>query len=102
MTVYGEKAGQTVNINSFWGTVTDVTDAEKGIYEQTDGNETKHQIERFDFRHWKRHCKAFGHVSDDKIYNRHSMQHFTNRKLKELEKYINEEYPEDILAGKIV
>ena len=90
VTVYGEKSGEVVNVDSFWGTITYVIDAVNGIYEVTDKNETTHHIERFQLRHRKRHSKAFGHVSDDKVHDRHAMQHFTNRELKELEKYMNE------------
>ena len=88
-------------MNSFWVTVTNVIDAEKGIYEVTDKNGMKHQIERFDIRHQKRRSKAFCHVSDDKIHDCHFMQHSTYRDLKELERYMNEKYPEDIPTGRI-
>ena len=45
VTVFGEKAGETVDMNSFWGTITDVIDAANGIYEVTDKHEQQHQIE---------------------------------------------------------
>ena len=96
-----ENAGETINVNLFWGTVTSMIDAEKGIYGITDKNETPHWIERFDLRHGKRHSRVFGHISDDKSRDRHAMQHFTNHELKELELYTNEHYPEDIPTGKL-
>ena len=99
VTVYSEKGGKTVNVNLFWGIVTSMIDAKKGIYEITDKNEAHHRIERSDLRHRKRHSRAFGHVSDDKSHDRHAMQNFTNRELKELERYMNEHYPEDIPTG---
>ena len=101
VTVYGEKAGEKVNMNSFWATVTGLIDVEEGKYHVTDANDRKHIIERVDLRLRKRHSRAFGHITDDKIHDRHAMQHFTNRELKELESYMRDTFPEDIPSGKI-
>ena len=34
MIVYGEKAGQPINLDSFWGVVTGVIDPEQGTYKK--------------------------------------------------------------------
>ena len=52
-------------------------------------------------RHRKRHSVATGHITDDKIHDRHAMQKFTDREMKDLETYMNENFPEDIPLGKI-
>ena len=50
VTAYGEKAGEEINMNSFWGVVTKVINGDRGLYEITDGNEKTHCIERADLR----------------------------------------------------
>jgi hypothetical protein len=50
----------------------------------------------------KRHTRAFGHVSDDKVHDRHAMQHFTKQELEELEKYMKQYFPDDIPQGRIL
>jgi hypothetical protein len=100
--VYGEKAGQPINLDSFWGIVTGVINSDQGTYEITDDNEGKHRINRPDLRLRRRHTRAFGHVSDDKVHDRHAMQHFTKQELEELEKYMKQYFPDDIPHGRIV
>ena len=73
VTVYGEKEGEKINNNSYWGVVTKITDSSKGIYEVTDGEEKSNIIKRADLRLQVRHTKVFGHVIDDKMYDRHAM-----------------------------
>ena len=102
VTVYGEKAGQPINLDSFWGVVTGVIDPAQGKYEITDENECKHHVNRPDLRLRKRHTKAFGHVSDDKVHDRLAMQHFTKQELEELEKYMKQYFPDDIPHGRIL
>ena len=70
-----------------------------GIYEVTDAQGKKHSILRSLLRLHKRHSVASGHVTDDRIHNRHAMQHFTDHELKFLESYMNENYPDDIPKG---
>ena len=44
---------------------------------------------------------AYGHVTDDKIHDRHAMQHFTEHELKYLESYMKDNFPDDIPNGYI-
>ena len=62
-----------MNTISFWGTITEVTDTENGVYETTDKDETKHHVERHDLWHRKRHIQVFGHARDNKVHDRHTM-----------------------------
>ena len=48
VTVCGEKAGHSINLDSFWGVVTGVIDPAQGKYEITDENECKHHANRPD------------------------------------------------------
>jgi len=73
VTVYGELAGEEINKDSFWAIVTDDDEAEEGGYEVTDAQGKIHQIPRSLLRHRKRHSVATGHVTDDKIHDRHAM-----------------------------
>ena len=51
------------------------------LYEVKDEHDVSHTIDRAYLRHWKRHSVASGHVTDDKVHDRHAMQHFTTNKL---------------------
>ena len=102
VTVYGELAGEEINNDSFWAVVTDISNVEEDIYEVTDAQGKTHQICRSLLRHRKRHSVATGHVTDDKIHDRHAMQHFTTHELKYLEEYMKINFPEDIPKGHIV
>ena len=99
VTVHGEKAGEKVNMNSFWAKITDVLDGEK--YEVTDSSGEKQVIDRAALRHRKKIIVAFGHITDDKKHDRHAMQHFTKKELKTLEDLMKSEYPSDIPDGRI-
>ena len=76
--------------------MTKIIDSSKDIYEATDGEEKSNIIKRADLRLRVRHTKAFGHVTDDKIHDRHTMQHFTKQEIDQLEKYMRDYFPEDI------
>jgi len=102
VTVYGELAGEEINKDSFWAVVTDHSEAGDDIYEVTDAEGKIHHVPRSLLRHRKRHSVATGHVTDDKIHDRHAMQHFTTHELKYLEEYMKENFPEDIPEGHIV
>ena len=101
VTVYGELAGEEINKDSFWAVVTGITQAEDNIYGVTDAQGNTHTITRSLMRHRKRHSVATGHITDDKIHDRHAMQKFTTDELKYLESYMNENFPDDIPTGKI-
>ena len=101
VTVYGEKSGEKINNNSFWATVTKLRDADNEMYEVKDEHGVSHTIHRRFFRHRKRHSIASGHVSDDKVHDRHAMQHFTDHELVYLEGYMKENFPADIPLGHI-
>ena len=49
-----------------------------------------------------RHRVATEHETDNKVHDRHAMQHFTDHKLKYLETYTRENFPEDMPKGHIV
>ena len=100
VTVYGELSGEAINEKAFWGTVTLAYGND--LYGVTDKNGMTHTIPRKDLRHRKRHSVAYGHVSDDKSHDRHAMEHFTNRELTRLEKYMCDNFPEDIPSGKLL
>jgi hypothetical protein len=53
VTVYGEKSGEPVSMNSFWATVTMVVDDGAQLYEVTDDDGTVHRPVRQDLRHRK-------------------------------------------------
>ena len=99
VTVEGEMVGEKLNKDSFWAVITDDSRAEEDIYEVTDAAGKKHTIERHRMRYRQRHCVASGHVTDDKVHDRHAMQHFTDNELKLLESYMKENFPEDIPKG---
>ena len=44
VTVYGEKAGQPINLDSFWGVVTGMIDPAQGKYKITDDNKGNHRV----------------------------------------------------------
>ena len=100
VTVYGELAGEELNKDSFWAVVTDVSRSAEGVYGVTDADEKKHFIKRSLLRHRKRHSVASGHITDDKIHDRHAMQKFTTDEMKALEKYMNDNFPDDVPTGK--
>ena len=102
VTGHGELAGDKLNKESFWAVVTDVSRAEENIYEVTDAQDKKHTLRRSLLRHRKRRSVATGHITDDKIHDRHAMQKFTNDELDYLESYMKIHYPDDIPEGKIV
>jgi hypothetical protein len=102
MIVYGEKAGQPINLDSFWGVVTGVIDPEQGTYKKTDDNEGKHRVNRPDLRLRKRHTRAFGHVSDDRVHDHLARQRLTKQELEELEKYTKQYFPDNIPRGRIL
>ena len=101
VTVDGEMSGEEINAASFWAVVTDVSEAEKDVYEVTDSEGKIHVVHRPRLRLRSRHSVATGHVTDDKVHDRHAMQHFTNHELKYLETYMKEHYPDDIPKGSI-
>ena len=101
VTVYGEKAGEKVNMTSFWGKISKVIDQTLGTYQLTDKNGNDHIVNRTDLRHRKKINIVSAHVTPDKKHDRHAMQHFTNNELKNLEELMNREYPSDIPGGKI-
>ena len=101
VTVYGEKSNEKLNSNSFWATVTKVSDSENDLYEVKDEHGASHNIHRAYLRHRKRRSIASGHVTDDKVHDRHAMQHFTTNELVYLEGYMKEHFPEDIPLGHI-
>jgi hypothetical protein len=101
VTVDGEFTGDDINKESFWGEVTYISQAEDDMYEVTDGQGQTHHIKRSRLRYRKRHSVACGHVTDDKVHDRHAMQHFTTHELKYLESYLKENFPEDIPKGHI-
>ena len=101
VTVHGELSGEELNKESLWAVVTDVTQAKENIYEVTDSQGKKHTILRSLLHHRTRHSVAYGHVTDDKIHDRHAMQHFTEHELKYLESYMKENFPDDIPKGYI-
>jgi len=85
VTVNGEFAGEKVNMSSFWATVTKVVSLEDEVHEVTDAHDNTHIINQSAFRHRSRQSVACGHITDDKVHDRHAMQHFTNHALKYLE-----------------
>ena len=101
VTVYGELAGEEVNMDSVWAVITDVTQAEDKMYKVTDAQGKQHTILRSLLRLRKRHSVASGHVTDDKIHDRYAMQHFTDHELKYLEAYTKEHYSDNIPKGSI-
>ena len=72
------------------------------MYEVTDAQGKVHHIHHANLRHRKRHSVACGHVTDDKVHDRHAMQHFTDNELKYLESYMKQNFPADIPTGGIV
>ena len=68
-------------MDSCWAVITDDSEAGEGGYEVTDTQGKPHDIRQSLFRHHKRHSVATGHATDDKIYDRHAMQHFTTHEL---------------------
>ena len=73
VTAHGELAGETINMDSFWATVSKVASNDNEIYEITDANGTKHHLPRSLLRHRKWHNISCGHVSDDKVHDRQAM-----------------------------
>jgi hypothetical protein len=102
VTVYGELAGEVINMDSLWAVITNDSEAGEGIYKVTDAQGETHEICRLLLRHRKRHSIATGHVTDDKIHDRHAMQHFTTHELDYLEAYMKVNFPQDIPEGNIV
>ena len=101
VTVYGEKFGQDINMNSFWAMVTGYNE-DTLLYTVSDENEEIHFIARKDLRYRKTHTISMGHVSDDMKHDRHAMQAFTTKELDWLENKMREEFPLDIPSGKII
>ena len=99
VTAYGELAGEKLNKDSFWAVVTDISRANENIYVVKDAKGKEYIIPRSLLRHQKRHSVATGHITDDKIHDRHAMQKFMDQELKYLEKYMSDYYPEDIPTG---
>ncbi|KAL7550152.1 hypothetical protein ACHAWF_013398 [Thalassiosira exigua] len=99
VTVNGELAGEPVNIQSFWATIIELMDEDE--YKVCDKDGVHNVVSRTVLRHRVRHSVAFGHVSDDKVHDRHAMQHFTKYELEKLEAYMVEYFPEDIPGGRI-
>ena len=71
VTAFGEKAGNEMSMDSFWGCVTKVLNA--GMYEVTDASSNKDILHRRELRHRKKVIIAFGHISVDKSHDRHAM-----------------------------
>ena len=90
VTVHGEKAGEPINLDSFYGCVTGVVSELE--YEVTDNDGMKHNLHRKDVRLRKCHNVVFGHVSEDKSHDTYAMQHYTNNELTQLEKYMAEHF----------
>lgn len=101
VTVNGEKAGEPVNVDSFWAQVTRVVDAEQDRYEVTDAEGVKTEQRRCDLRHRVRHQIVFGHVSDDKSHDTAATIHYTLEELPWLEAHMSAHFPEDIPGGKL-
>jgi hypothetical protein len=76
VTVYGEMAGEEINMQSFWATVTKVIDAAAGKYEVKTADDRTLAVDRADLRHRKKIEIAFGHVTPDKKHDRFAAQHF--------------------------
>ena len=89
-------------MSSFWATVTKVVSLEDEVHEVTDAHDNTHIINQSAFRHRSRQSVACGHITDDKVHDRHAMQHFTNHELKYLEDYMKQKFPADIPKGSIV
>ena len=101
VTVHGELSGEKINKESFWAVVTGVSKDVENHYVVTDAKGEKHTFPRSLLRHRKRHSVATGHVTDDKIHDRHAMQKFTDDELKYLEEYMINNFPDDIPEKKI-
>ncbi|EJK73457.1 hypothetical protein THAOC_04918 [Thalassiosira oceanica] len=100
VTVYGEKSGESINKNSFWGIVTEEIDG-GARYKVEDAEGRVATYERKDLRHRTTHTFCFGTVSDDKTHDRFAMQHYTKTELEYLENYMRQHFPKDLIDGKI-
>lgn len=65
--------------------------------EDAEGNVTTQP--RSLLRHRKRHTICVAHLSDDKKHDRFAMQHFTEKELPWLEKYMRDNFPNDLDEG---
>jgi len=99
--MHGNKIGEPINLDSFYGTVTSVVSKVRFEYEVTENDGKIHNIHQKDARLRKCHNVVFGHVSEDKSHDTYMIQHYTNNELKQLEKYMAENVPHYIPNGKI-
>lgn len=99
VTVYGELAGENINMDSFWAAVKEDIGNDSYVVKDANGNEFEQKREDLRFRN--RYSVAFGHITDDKKHDRWAMQHFTSHEIPYLEKFIHEKFPQDIPGGKI-
>ena len=76
-------------------------DCDKEEHEITDKDGNNHYPSRSELRHRKRHGIVFGHVSDDKSHDEYAMMHFIKTELKDIEEYMNTNFPKDIPDGQI-
>ena len=70
-------------------------------YEVTGKDGTKHHHHRRDLQHKQNHNIVFAHVSDDKSHDSYAIQHITINELCELEKFMVENFPEDLSSGNV-
>lgn len=101
VTVNGELAGDDINMESYWAVVKQYTKDDNGVetvtVEDAEGNITTQP--RSLLRHRKRHTICVAHLSDDKKHDRFAMQHYTEAELPWLEKYMQENFPNDLDDG---
>eukprot|EP00957_Ditylum_brightwellii_P094992 7233940-Ditylum_brightwellii.AAC.1 len=90
----------TINENSHWGVVTKSSGVDLYTVEDIDGNQQRLPCSLP--RLCKRHTICCAHVSDNKKHDRYAAQYSTTYKLKWLEDYPKEEFPQDIPKGKII
>lgn len=84
VTVFGEKAGLPVAMNSFWGRVVATPVAGSDVYEVEAANGTKAQYSRRDLRHRSSTQHVHAGVTDDKVHDSYSMRCFVAKTLKDL------------------
>ena len=108
VTVHGEKSGQNVNLDSFYGEIVcrrqdkDACLSDSGpAYEVLDRSGKRHWVGRKDLRVRSVISVACTGISDDRRHDRAQQQHFTRRELVWMEEHLHLHHPEDIPRGKI-
>jgi len=79
VTVHGEKAGDAVNMASFWATVTVAPMEGSDVYTVRDGGGKDHNVCRSELRHRAWREEAFLGVSGDKVHDSYSMRTFRSK-----------------------